>query len=140
MINHEASQVALVVKDLSANARDIRDMGLILEPGRSPAEEPGNPLQYSGLENPMDTGAWQGTVHRVAKSKTQLKRLGTQHVCMINHNGEEYKEKNGYIYVYNIYNILYLNIYIYIYLHAFWLKKIFSITLAIWKQNQLGNV
>ena len=85
----------------------------------------------------MDTGAWQGTVHRVAMGQTQLKRLGTQHVCMINHNGEEYKEKNGYIYVYNIYNIFK---YIYIYLHTFWLKKIFSITLAIWKQNQLGNV
>ena len=41
-----------MVKNLPAKARDIRDMGLILEPGRSPGEEPGNPLQYSGLENP----------------------------------------------------------------------------------------
>jgi len=52
MIKHGASQVALGVKNLPAKARDIRDMGLILEPGRSPGEEPGNPLQYSGLENP----------------------------------------------------------------------------------------
>ena len=63
MINHGASQAALVVKNLPANARDLRDMGFILEPGRSPGEEPGNPLQYSGLENPMDRGAWQATVH-----------------------------------------------------------------------------
>ena len=36
-----------------------------------------NPLQYSCLENPMDRGAWQSTVHRVAKSQTRLKRLST---------------------------------------------------------------
>ena len=37
----------------------------------------GNPLQYSCLENPMDRGAWQGTVHGVAKSQTLLKQLST---------------------------------------------------------------
>ena len=35
----------------------------------------GNPLRYSSLENPMDRGAWQGTVHRVAEGQTQLKQL-----------------------------------------------------------------
>ena len=40
--------------------------------GRSPGEGNGNPLQYSCLENPMDRGAWQATVHGVAKSWTQL--------------------------------------------------------------------
>jgi len=35
--------------------------------GKSPAEGNGNPLQYSCLGNPMDRGAWQATVHRVAK-------------------------------------------------------------------------
>ena len=40
--------------------------------GRSPREGNGNPLQYSCLENPMDRGAWWATVHRVAKSQTQL--------------------------------------------------------------------
>ena len=45
--------------------------------GRSPGEGIGNPLQYSCLENPMDRGAWQATVHRVAKSWTQLKQLST---------------------------------------------------------------
>ena len=58
----------LVVKNLPANARDVRDMGLIPGSGRSPGEGNGNPLQYSCLENPMDRGAWQAIVLRVAKS------------------------------------------------------------------------
>ena len=40
--------------------------------GRSPGEGNGNPLQYSCLENPMDRGAWQATVHGVTKSQTRL--------------------------------------------------------------------
>ena len=48
------SQVALVVKNLPANAGDIRDLGLIPLRGRSPEEENGNLLQYSCMENPMD--------------------------------------------------------------------------------------
>ena len=67
-----ASQVALVVKNLSANAGDIRDMGLILELGKSPGGEHGNQLQYSCLEKFMDRGAWWATVHRVAKSRIRL--------------------------------------------------------------------
>ena len=47
---------------------------------RSPGEGNGNPLQYSCLENSMDTGAWWATVHRVTKSWTRLKRLST-HAC-----------------------------------------------------------
>ena len=57
-----------VVKNLPANAGDERDTGLIPGLGRSPGEGRGNPLQYSCLENPMENGAWQATVHRVAKS------------------------------------------------------------------------
>ena len=53
------SQVALVVKNIPANAGNIRDVGLIPESGRSPGGGHGNPLQYSCLENPMDRGAWQ---------------------------------------------------------------------------------
>ena len=68
-----SSQVALVVKNLIANAGDIRDVGSIPGLGSFPAEGNGNPLQYSCLENPMDRGAWRTTVHRVAKSQTQLK-------------------------------------------------------------------
>ena len=65
-----ASQVALAVKNPPADAGDIRDVGSIPELGRSPGWGHGNPLQYSCLENPMDRGARQATVHRVAKSRT----------------------------------------------------------------------
>ena len=67
--------VALVVKNLPANAGDIRDAGLIPGLGRFPGEGNGYPLQYSCLENPMDRGTWQAVVHSVAKSWIQLKRL-----------------------------------------------------------------
>ena len=60
--------MVLVVKNLPANAGDVRDTGLIPESGRSPGGGHGNPLQYSCLENPMDRGAWQAIVHRVPKS------------------------------------------------------------------------
>ena len=62
-----------MVKNPLANAGDVRDMGLILGSGRYPGEGNGNPLQYACLENLMDRGAWSTTVHRVAKSQTQLK-------------------------------------------------------------------
>ena len=52
------SQVVLVVKNPSANARDIRDTGLIPGSERSPGGGHGNPFQYSCLENPMDRGGW----------------------------------------------------------------------------------
>ena len=56
-----------VVNNLPANAEDTGDTGSISGLGRSPGEG-NNPLQYSCLENPMDRGAWQATVHRVAES------------------------------------------------------------------------
>ena len=66
----QASQVALVIKNLPANAGDIRDVSLIPGLGRSPGEGHGNPLDYSCLENPMNRGAWLAMVHSVAKSQT----------------------------------------------------------------------
>ena len=60
--------MALVVKNLPANAGNIRHLSLILGLERSPRKGYGNPLQYSCLENPMNREAWQATVHRVAKS------------------------------------------------------------------------
>ena len=66
-----------MVKDPPVNAEDLRDVSSIPGAGRSPGEGNGNPLQYFCLENPMDRGAWWATVHRVAKSQTQLKRLST---------------------------------------------------------------
>ena len=64
-----SSQVVLVVNNPSANAGDIRDMGLIPGPGRSPGGRHGNPLQCSCLENPIDRGAWQASVHGVEESQ-----------------------------------------------------------------------
>ena len=72
-----ASQVALVVKNLHANAGDLRDSGSIPGSARSPGGGHGNPLQYSCLENPMDRGAWPSTGHEVAKSWTGLEQLST---------------------------------------------------------------
>ena len=62
--------MALVVKNPSASARDVRDVGSSPGSGRFPGGGHGNPLQYSCLENPMDRGAWQAIVHRVTKSWT----------------------------------------------------------------------
>ena len=59
-----------VVKELPANAEDA---GSILGLERSPGEGNVNPLQYFWLGNPTERGAWQATVHGVAKSRTQLK-------------------------------------------------------------------
>ena len=56
-----------MVKNLPADAGDIRDTGSILGLGRSSGGGHGNPLQYSCLENPKDRGAWQATVHGVTK-------------------------------------------------------------------------
>ena len=66
-----ASQVVWVIKYPHANARDIRDAGSILGLGRFPGEGHGNPLQYSHLENSMDTGVWNATAHGVTKSWTR---------------------------------------------------------------------
>ena len=62
---------SLVVNNLSANTRDARDTCLIPGLGWSPGVESGNPLQYSCLENSMDRGAWQTTVHGATKSQTR---------------------------------------------------------------------
>ena len=59
-----------MVKNLHANAGDVRDAGLIPGLGRSPGEGNGNPLQYSCLENPMDRGAWRATAHGVTEWDT----------------------------------------------------------------------
>jgi len=58
-----------VVKNPPTNAGD-RDLGLIPGLGGSPGEGNGNPLQYSCLENPMDKGVWQATVHRAEELDT----------------------------------------------------------------------
>ena len=64
------SQVALAVKNAAVNAGEARDGGSIPGLRRSPGGGNGNPLQYSCLENPMNGGAWQATVHGATKSWT----------------------------------------------------------------------
>ena len=59
-----------MVRNLPANARDVRDGGLIPASGRSPGGGYSNPLQYSCLENLMGRGAWWSMLHGVAKSGT----------------------------------------------------------------------
>ena len=61
-----------MVKNLPANARDVRDEGSVLGSGRSPGGGHGNPLQYSCLENPINRGAWQATVHGVTRVRHNL--------------------------------------------------------------------
>ena len=61
-----------VVKNPPANAGDAGDMGSVPGLERSPGRGNGTPLQYSGLGNPMERGAWRATVHGVAKSRTRL--------------------------------------------------------------------
>ena len=70
-----ASQVALVVKKPPANAGDIRHAGSIPGSGTSPGEGHDSPLQYSCLENPMDSGAWWASAQAVAQSWIPLKSL-----------------------------------------------------------------
>ena len=70
MAHYGTAQVVLVVENLLASAGVVRDVGLIPGSGRLLRGGNGNPFQYSCLENPMDTGAWQATVRRFAKSWT----------------------------------------------------------------------
>ena len=74
--------VIFTTQCLPAHAGGIRDVGWIPGSGRLPGEEHGKPLQHSGLENLMDRGVWQATVHRVTHSQTRLKRL-SMHACKI---------------------------------------------------------
>ena len=69
------SQVALVVKNPPANARDAKDVGLIPGLGGSSGEGNGNPFQYSCVENSMDRGAWWATVHGVTRVRHDWSNL-----------------------------------------------------------------
>ena len=74
-----ASQVALVVKNLPANTGDVGDKGSIPGSVRSLGGGNDNLFQYSCLKIPIDRGAWQTTVQRVAKTWTQLNTLNSSH-------------------------------------------------------------
>ena len=70
-----------VVKNPPSNSGVPGDEGLTPEMGRPPGGGNGNPLQYSCLENPIDRGAWQATVHGVTKSQTQLSDQHPHFLC-----------------------------------------------------------
>ena len=57
-------------KASACSVGDAGDVSLIPGSGRSAGEGNGNPLKYSCLESPMDRGAWQATIYRIAKSQT----------------------------------------------------------------------
>ena len=81
-----------MVKNLPANAGDIRDAGLIPGSGRSPAGGNGNPLQYSCLENPMDRRAWWAMVRGITESDT------TEATSHTHTQGKEVNENNLRLY------------------------------------------
>ena len=66
--------------EVEASACNAGDLGSIPGSGRSSGDGNGHPLQYSCLENPMDRGAWQATVHGVAKSRTRLSDFTSLHL------------------------------------------------------------
>ena len=68
-----------MVKNLPANAGGIRDVSSIPGLGRSPGGGNGNLLQYSCLENPLDRGAWQATVHAESEMTKRLSATHTVH-------------------------------------------------------------
>ena len=76
-----------MVKNLPANAGDIRGVGLILGSGRYLGGEHDNPFQYACLENYLDRGVWQATVYAVTKSKTRLKQLSMR-TCFNHHSNQ----------------------------------------------------
>ena len=78
-----------MVKDLPDNAADIRDRGMIPGSRRSPGGGPGNPLQYSSLENPMDREAWQDTAHRVTENWMPLKNRTEHTPSVLEMKGKE---------------------------------------------------
>ena len=69
--------------------------GSIPGSGRSPGEGNGNPLQYSCLENPMDSGAWRATVHGVAKSHTRLNNKTSHFLTTTSRKGEPLPHKTA---------------------------------------------
>ena len=77
----------LVVKNLTANAADTRDLDSISGSGRFPAVGNGKPTEYSCLENFINRGAWWVAVHGVAKSWTWLSKWACMHVINYSHHG-----------------------------------------------------
>jgi len=73
---------SLVVQSVKKTACSAGDLGSIPGSGRSLGEGNGNPLQYSCLENPLDTGAWWATVNGVARVGYNLVTKPTPNVFL----------------------------------------------------------
>ena len=76
-----------VAKNMPASTEDAKDAGSIPGSGRSLGVGNDNPLQYSCLETSMDRGAWQATVHGVAKSRSPDFVINT-----FKHNSAEFRD------------------------------------------------
>ena len=98
-----------MVKNLPANAGDVRDAGSILGWERFSGGGRGNPLQYSCLENLMDRGAWQPTVQGVAKSD-MTEQLSVSMIDVITIHAKEKVQKHP-VYFLLIIGMLYLKRY-----------------------------
>ena len=72
----------LMVKNLLTSAGDVSDACSIPGSERFPGGGHGNPLQYSCLENPMDRGVWQATVHRVLRVRHDCSDSACMHTCI----------------------------------------------------------
>ena len=88
-------ELVLVVKNQPASTGNLRNTGSIPGSERFPGGGHGNPLQYSCLENPMDRGGWWATVHRVAKSQTQMKPLSMHAFTDINSRDSNAKDQHN---------------------------------------------
>ena len=108
--------MALLVKNLPANAGDVRDVSSVPELGRSPGGRNGNPLQYFCLENLMDRRAWLVTVYRVTE-KIQLKWPST-HIHPHTHS-HTYTLTYPAIHSTCIHTCIHRYIHIYIYIHTY---------------------
>ena len=90
-----------VLKNLPANAGDIKRCGFDPWVSKIPGGGHDNPLRYSSLEKPMDKGAWQTTIHRIAKSwNTTGATQHTRQHCQLyfNKTGENFLRSEILIY------------------------------------------
>ena len=84
-----------VGEEPTCNSRDTGDAGPIPGSERSPREGHGNSLQYSCLENPVDSGDWRATVHSIAKTElTESKKKKKKTHCPYPMERENYIFKN----------------------------------------------
>ena len=95
------------------------DLSLIPGLGRSPGGQHDNPLQYSGLENPLDKGVWRAIVHRVTQSRTRLKWLSSSSRFVPNMTSSKFWEC---CFIFAVENVVSFNSYNFMYFRSklFW--------------------